>query len=251
MVQSEEAWPLPPPTVRLTGGEIHVWRAWLEEPARGGYDLARILSPEERQRAKRVRFERDRLRFVAARAALRIILGRYLAVQPQDVCFAYGQHGRPYLASEIGNPRLDFNAAHSGPLAVFAVASDMPIGVDVEQVREMPDADDVAARFFSAREYADYAALPADAKQLGFYMCWTRKEAFIKALGEGLAHPLDQFDVSLAPGEPARLLRVALDPDEAKHWSLISLTPAPGFVAALAVRERAPRVTCWDYQEFC
>jgi 4'-phosphopantetheinyl transferase len=112
----------------------------------------------------------------------------------------------------------------------------------------MHDADDIAARFFSAAENAVYRELPADQKPLAFHLCWTRKEAYVKALGDGLAQPLDQFDVSLTPGRPARLLRVASDPDEAARWSLISMTPLPGFAAAVAVQGHGLSVTCRHYQ---
>jgi 4'-phosphopantetheinyl transferase len=131
-------------------------------------------------------------------------------------------------------PGFHFNLAHSHELAVYAFARHHAVGIDVEYVRELADARQLAARFFSARENAAWLALPAGQRAVGFYNCWTRKEAYIKAIGEGLSCPLDQFDVSLAPGEPARLLSIAGDEGAANQWSLWTLSPAPGYVGALA-----------------
>jgi 4'-phosphopantetheinyl transferase len=233
--------------VALETDEIHVWRAWLDQPDAGPEDMMRVLSRDERQRAGRYRFQAGRQRFVTGRAILRILLGRYLHMEPRRVPLAYGPHGKPLLAPDLSGSGLEFNLAHAGPLALYAFARDRTVGVDVEQVRSLPDADAVAARFFSARENAAYSSLAADSRQLAFFQCWTRKEAFIKALGDGLAHPLDTFDVSLAPAEPAQLLYVASDPLEASRWSLISLVPQHDYVAALATPGHAWRLACWSF----
>ncbi len=248
MTLREQPWRSPPPGLILAGDEIHVWRASLDQPAARVEVMSRALSADELQRAGNFHFERDRWRFIIGRGVLRSILGLYLDLDPGQVQFRYGPRGKPALAAGLSVADLAFNLAHAGPLALYAFTCNRAIGIDVEQVRLLPDADQVAARFFSVRENAAYLELPPDQKPQGFFLCWTRKEAYLKALGEGLAQPLASFDVSLAPGEPARLLHVAWDPDEIARWFLMSMMPLPGFVAALAVQGHGGRVACWNYE---
>jgi 4'-phosphopantetheinyl transferase len=200
--------------------------------------LAVWLSDAERIRASRFAFDRDRRRFVVTRARLRQLLGVRLDVRPQSVELMYGERGKPALARGYAGSDLRFNVSHSDDVAVYAFASGREIGIDVEAVRVIRDADDIAARFFSRRENEAYLALDPRDKPLGFFNCWTRKEAFIKALGDGLYHPLERFDVSLAPDEPARILRVENTPGDDCGWHLESFSPAPGLVAALVVESR-------------
>jgi 4'-phosphopantetheinyl transferase len=195
---------------------------------------ASLLSDAERKRATRFAFGRDARRFIVARAQLRQMLGARLGMRPESVQLAYGARGKPALANAARHP-LRFNLAHCDDLAVYALSSGCEVGIDVEAIRPLPDADDLAARFFSRREQADYRALRRRDRPLGFFQCWTRKEAFVKALGDGLSHPLDSFDVSLAPGVPAELLRVEPGLGVDRSWRLTSFSPAPGFVAAVAV----------------
>jgi 4'-phosphopantetheinyl transferase len=199
---------------------------------------AALLSEAELRRAGRFAFERDRRRYTVARARLRQLLAQRLASPPQAIELAYGRQGKPALAARHPGPDLRFNVSHCDDLAVYAFAWGREVGIDVEAVRPLCDAADIAARFFSRRESEAYHALEPGDRPLGFFNCWTRKEAFIKALGEGLSHPLERFDVSLAPGEPARLLSVADTPGEACGWQLRSFCPAPGFVAAVVAEAR-------------
>lgn len=200
--------------------------------------LTGLLSADERSRAGRFAFERDRRRYVAARGRLRQLLGERLGVAPESLQFVYNPHGKPALARRPGQRDLRFNVAHCGEVAAYAFAGGREVGVDVEAVRELPDADDIAMRFFSRRERAAYMRLPAQERPQGFFNCWTRKEAFIKALGEGLSHPLEAFDVSLAPGKPARLLRVGRVRASRCGWTLSSFVPGPGLVGAVALQAR-------------
>ena len=193
-----------------------------------------VLSPDERARADRFVHGRDRRRFVMARARLRELIGERLGVAPQSVRFGYGTYGKPSLA--IPHHDIRFNIAHSEDLAVYAFASGVELGVDVERLREIDDADRLVARF-SPRERRAYESLPPGDRPVGFLNCWTRKEAFIKATGQGLSLPLDSFDVTLTPGTPAEILRVGTVRGATCGWRLQSFTPAQGFVAAL-VRER-------------
>jgi len=158
-------------------------------------------------------------------------------VRPESVELVYGARGKPALANS-GRNSLRFNLSHRDDLAVYALSWGCDVGIDVEAIRPLPDADAVAARFFSRPEHAAYRALDPRDRPLGFFQCWTRKEAFIKALGDGLSHPLDSFDVSLAPGAPAEFLRVEAVPGDDRGWRLASFFPAAGFVAAVVAEER-------------
>jgi len=191
-----------------------------------------VLSVAERHRANRFVLDRDRRRFIACRARLRQLLGERLGVPPASVELAYGARGKPVLAPRFNGSALRFNLSHCGNLAVYAFSSRTDVGIDVEAIRVVDEADLIAAESFSPREREMYRDLPARDKPLGFLNCWTRKEAFVKAIGAGLAHPLDSFDVSLAPGEPARILRVQ-NTDGDCGWRIGSFFPAPGFVAAV------------------
>jgi 4'-phosphopantetheinyl transferase len=194
-----------------------------------------LLSDAERLRASRFVFDPDRGRFTVARARLRQLLGLRLGVRPESVELVYGDRGKPALARGYADSGLRFNVSHCGDIAAYAFSTGREIGIDVEAVRVIRDADYIAARLYSRDENEAYLALDPRDKPLGFFNCWTRKEAFIKALGDGLYHPLDRFDVSLAPGEPARILRVGNTPGACCGWHMESLSPAPGLVAAVVV----------------
>jgi len=201
--------------------------------------LAALLSDKERQRASRFVFDRERRRFTVARARLRQLLSARLGMRPESVELVYGTCGKPALAPSCAASDLRFNVSHSDDVAVYAFSAGREIGIDVESIRVIRDADDIAARFFSRRENEAYLALDPRDRPLGFFNCWTRKEAFVKALGDGLCHPLDGFDVSLAPGEPAKILRVESIPGDHCGWTLHRFVPGPGLIGALVVRRFA------------
>ncbi len=203
---------------------------------------AALLSDTERQRARRYAFDRDARRFIVARARLRELLAVRLGVPAESVEFEYGAHGKPALSRRFADSDLSFNVSHCDDVAAYVFSRSHAIGIDVEAVRVISDADDIAARYFSRRENAMYRTLNPGDRPLGFFNCWTRKEAFVKALGDGLSVPLDRFDVTLAPGEPAKVLRVESTPGDDSGWWLDSLCPAAGYVAAIASRAaKAPR----------
>jgi 4'-phosphopantetheinyl transferase len=228
----------------FAGGEVHVWTVPLDGPADR---LLPTLSEEERRRADRFHFAHHRQAFMVARGRLREILGGYLRTPPLALQFRLGPVGKP----ELANGALAFNLSHSHGLAVVAVAASGAVGVDLEKVRPMPDADQLADRFFASREAARLRALPTAVRLASFFRCWTRKEAFIKATGQGLNFPLDRFEVTLAPDEPAQLLHVVGDPAAPGRWSMHHLTPAEGYVAALAIDRRVPpeAVRCYRLAE--
>jgi 4'-phosphopantetheinyl transferase len=217
----------------LTTGEIHIWYASLDTPISQFWGL---LATDEKKRAGRFHFQADRKRFIVRRGILRTILGYYLSIEPSQFRFYYGKNEKPALADTFGKEKVHFNLSHSEGIALYAFARNREIGVDIERIRDISEMGQIAERFFSKRENAVLQALPKSKKKEAFFNCWTRKEAFIKAIGDGLSYPLDRFDVSLVPGEPARLLKVEGYSKVAPQWSIQDLKPASGFAAALAVK---------------
>ena len=238
-------WSCPPATIG--SDEVHVWRASLDEPASQIDSFLRTLAADERARAERFYFHRDRERFITAHGVLRAILGLYLNRAPECLSFRYSSHGKPTLAGEYAGDRLHFNMSHSQGVALYAIARGREIGIDVEFIRCNLKVEQIAERFFSDPEIATLRALPKHLQKYAFFLGWTRKEAYIKARGEGLSLPLDQFDVSLTPGEPAALLSTQPDSAEALRWSLQELSLAPGYVAAIAVEGRGLSLSCWQW----
>jgi len=206
---------------------VHVWFADTEARVDDT-----VLSPDERERALRFRFDRDRGRFVAARSTLRLILAQYLDAEAGAIEFGYGAQGKPHLAGEAAASGLHFNLAHAQGVAVYALARGRAVGVDIESVRPLSDADEIAERFFSPQEARQLRALPAPDKERAFFNCWTRKEAFIKALGQGLSYPLDRFEVSIGP--KGRLVSTDTSTPQGGDWSLREIEAPSGYVAAVA-----------------
>lgn len=235
-------WSLPSSTSPLAPDAVHVWHASLRADAELVERLGELLSADEQERAACFRFERDRREFIVARGTLRVVLSRYLDTHPEDLTFRYGPYGKPELATPTD---LQFNLTHAGEVALIAVTRDRQLGVDVEPVRVLPDADRIVERFFSAQEVEAYRSLPASTRPAAFFACWTRKEAFIKALGDGLTHPLDAFDVTVRPEEPAMLLRVR-GATEPSPWYLEALPVGPGYAATVAVQGDPCVITCWN-----
>ena len=215
-------------------GTLDVVIAPLDIGAEAADASAALLSGEERQRAGRFAGDRERRRFTVARARLRQLLGARLAVAPEAIELVYAPGGKPRLHPRFGGD-LRFNVSHHQDVAAFAFAYGREVGVDVEEVRTLVDADAIAALAFSPREHRTYLALDPDQKPRAFFNCWTRKEAFVKALGDGLRHPLHRFDVSLVPGEPARLERVESTPGESCGWVLHEFNPGDQLVGAVVV----------------
>jgi 4'-phosphopantetheinyl transferase len=230
-------WTAAPAHPRLGPDELSAWLIPIDAAPHRLRDLTETLSPDEQQRAARFHFERDRVRFIAARGALRRILGRYLNRPPAEIAFAYSPYGKPSLSAE---PWLSFNISHSGDWAICAFAQGRRVGVDIELIRRELGEETIAERFFSPREVADLRSLPADEQPAAFFRCWTRKEAFVKARGEGLSLPLDRFDVSLRPDAPPALLRTLDDPREAARWSMLALSAPPDYEAAIVVEGPLP-----------
>lgn len=242
-------WEPAPAQWTLDEDEVHVWCAALDLPGDAVQRFWPLLAADESSRASRYVFARDRTHFVVARGLLRVILGGYVNLEPAALRFVYGAHGKPALAHDPGGVALRFNLSHSGGFALYAVTRQRELGIDIERVRpEFAREGGIAERFFSPREVAALRALPLSLQATAFFACWSRKEAYIKARGLGLAIPLESFDVSLTPGEPAVLLYTADGPQETSRWAMQELAPVPGYAAALAVAGYDWRLRCWRWE---
>jgi 4'-phosphopantetheinyl transferase len=238
-------WPEAPQGLRLRDREVHIFCSSLEVPSAQSTRLQEVLSEDERTRANRFHFEKDRRRFAVSRAVLREILGQLLGLPGRSLVFSCGPHGKPYLA-EPNMSGLHFNVAHSGSLAVFAMALHQEVGVDVEQLRRIDGADTFVDRFFSRRERSDWNGVKEEHRLEAFFNYWTRKEACLKATGQGLSESLDQIEVTLVPGSPARVLSETGPLRQTHHWWLQSLVPAPGYIGAVAaLRATDLRIHRW------
>lgn len=225
---------------------VEVWRIGLAVPDGEHAARAALLPPEDAARAGRFRFARDQRRWVAARGALRAILAGYACVPAAALAFRVGPHGKPALDGPAGAGDLRFNLSHSGDLALCAVARGREVGVDVELIRPDFATGEVTRRFFAPAEVAALEALPAADQTEAFFACWTRKEAYIKARGTGIALGLDRFEVALGPGRPAALLATHDEPGAVERWRLMALAPGAGYAGAL-VTEGPAAVTCWQW----
>ncbi|HTF63397.1 MAG TPA: 4'-phosphopantetheinyl transferase superfamily protein [Edaphobacter sp.] len=227
----------------LEDDAIHLWAIPIESPRSIVAQFYTLLSSEERTRAARFQFEYLEQSFILARGVLRVLLGRYLSVQPRSIQFLYGPKGKPALA-EAG--WLRFNMSHSGRFALLGFAKDCEIGVDIERIRPLSDFHEIANQFFSPEEASELISLPVDQHERAFYLCWTRKEAYIKAIGDGLAVPLSSFRVTLDPSKPARFVHLNQDRTVAASWTLTDVKLFDPYVAAIAYRKmECPfRLTC-------
>jgi 4'-phosphopantetheinyl transferase len=244
--RAELLWPEAPLLTDLPRSEGNILAGRLDDT----YDAEQmhsVLSPEEKERANRFLFEVHKMRFIAGRTFLRTVLGRYLGMNPAKLRFTYNPQGKPALDPTFTRSDIKFNLAHSENLALLAVTRVGETGVDVEQVRPIPEAADLVSRFFSARESQLFNQLPEDLQPAAFFNLWTRKEAWLKATGEGIAHSLKLVEVSFLPHEPARLLSLPGVGQLASRWILSELHPAPGFAAAVAVASFPIQLRCFSW----
>jgi 4'-phosphopantetheinyl transferase len=222
--------PLPP---AFPTGHVDVWRLRLDEPASVGPE-ASVLSADEIARASRFYFEKDRIHFTRCRSALRRVLGGYLAIPAFDIRFEYLTSGKPQLVADQNPRALQFNVSHSANMALIAVGSERRLGVDIEKIRDDVDTNSLAERFFSLRERAGLQALPDHSRVQGFFACWTRKEAFLKATGDGLSFPLADFSVTTHPDLDPALEEIRGSAEARKQWFLTDLNVVDGYRATVA-----------------
>lgn len=239
-------WVPAPTELILSNNEVHVWLADLNLKAERIQQLAQILSADEQGRAERFYFERDRQHFIAGRGILRCILARYLNIEPQELQFSYGSRGKPALVNTGGN-EICFNLSHSNGTALYALALGREVGIDLEYFRPI-EAEQIAKRFFCESEYAVISSIPVDKRQEAFFQGWTCKEAYLKATGDGLVG-LEQVEVTLTPGEPARLLSIVGDRELAARWLLQEIIIAPDYAGALVVEGQGVCINYWKWTE--
>jgi 4'-phosphopantetheinyl transferase len=225
--------------------KIQIWSAATSEFISDINTLYALLSEDERVRVRRFYFRRDADRYVVARGNLRVLLGCYCMADPARIRFAYGPYGRPYMLTERTSEHIYFNLSHSENLVLYAFSRNcMQIGIDVELQRPLQGLEQMAARLFTVREYSEFARVDSSRKEAAFFQYWTRKEALAKATGQGLTFDIERLDVSLTPGAPTRLMSFSGDVEETARWTLLSLEPAVGFHAALAIRAPSVDVQC-------
>jgi 4'-phosphopantetheinyl transferase len=241
-------WPAAAGATPLADNEVHVWATTLSVPARILEGFAGTFSPDEKERAHKFIFEKHRNRYIAGRGALRKILGQYLRADAAALRFVHSANGKPALAGEFAGAGVHFNLAHSEDMALIAVTRLGRVGVDVECIRPVKEMDALVARFFSARENEAFQKVVDAEKPAAFFNLWTRKEALLKATGEGITRSLSLVEVSFLPGERARLIAIAGDVEQAAQWSLRELSPAAGFTGAVAIESRGIEVRCWKWE---
>jgi 4'-phosphopantetheinyl transferase len=238
-------WPAAPSLLALAEDEIHVWSIPLGAGPGRLARLSALLDREERQRADSYSHVPSREQFIVTRGTLRILLGHYLDLAPSVLRLAAEAQGKPVLAS---GTELHFNVSHTTGLALIAVTRLGPVGIDVERLHDRPTHLDMAARFFTPAESAALRQLPPDRRLEAFFHVWTRKEAFLKAVGLGLSHGLERFEVSVPPDDPARIRHIDGDRDAGARWSLCVLDPLAGYVGTLAF-EGHGRLVCRTFDE--
>lgn len=226
-------------TVALEEGWLDVWRIDVRQPPAAVQELRALLSPDEEERAARYRFDHARESFVVTRAALRTLAGSYLEVPPREVAFGYTAKGKPEL------PGLTFNVSHGGDVAVAAFARSGRVGVDVEEIRPERDVRRLARRFFAPAENAALGVLDGQALVAAFYRCWTRKEAFVKAVGEGVSFDLRRFVVSV--DAEARILSIDGDAHAAASWWTADVSPGEGYAAAVVASAPVAALSVRDW----
>lgn len=239
------SWQIPPMDLSLPLNEVHVWRVDLEPSPEVLQRCAAVLPPSESARARRYVFERDRRRWTVARATLRLLLGRYLNVEPTLLEFELNEFGKPSLATAYKGMGIEFNLSHSAEVALYAFTRERLVGVDVEYMRADLDLDGMARHSFSLQEQGVVRGLVGEEKRLAFFRGWTCKEAYAKALGKGFSQAFDQFSVSLLPSQPFRLVEQSEDEGELGRWSFVGLDVGGGYAGALVVEGEECEVKCW------
>lgn len=241
-------WRFPPPKIDLQTNEIHAWCAPLSLGRKTLDQHLSILDDQEKERAERFLAASDKRRFVKGRSLLREILSFYLQMDPRDIKFEYSEYHKPAIAN-YHPEHFEFNVSHSEDLIVIGISRSIPIGLDIESTNRSQKDLELASEFLSPGELALLQKVPETQKLEAFLNCWTRKEAYLKAIGKGLVDSLSEIRVNIAPGEPARFISLYGDKLEPKEWLLQSIQPAIGFTGAVACRQRGLRLACWRWPE--
>lgn len=231
--------------LNLNDSEVHLWRIIFDDAISHLQSLNNLLSADEKIRAGRYCFEKDRDRFIITRGLLRVILGRYLTVEPQGIYFDYNAYGKPGLNANKIRGEFQFNVSHSDSMALIGVSRNQKVGVDIEKMRPDVDMFLIAERFFSEQEIAKLKTIAEDSRQKTLWEFWACKEAFVKAIGRGLSFPLDEFDIFEAVEKTVFLTRQLDTRDE---WSIVKCNPYFHYAGALVVEGALKVLHCWDAQ---
>ena len=242
----EALWKTTPADLALSPDRVDIWRTRIELSDAAVEEYFALLSRHERDRANRFTFPGKRREYIVTRGLLRHRLGRLLATAPESIKLEYGDRGKPCYAGKWREHAINFNVSHSHGMGLIAITLDREIGVDVEKIRLQVDFEKLAERYFSPGEALALRAVAPEQRAAAFYACWTRKEAFVKALGKGIAFGLAEFSVSIDPGEPHPSLTTHWDRHAAEEWSLLSLDVDSEYLAALAVAGNGVEVRCWE-----
>jgi 4'-phosphopantetheinyl transferase len=243
-----DSWPKRADVPPLEQDTIHIWRISLDEPTERIRSLRELLTDPEQQQADRFLFAEHRQRFTVGRAQLRRILGGYIDVAPERVDFRYTNLGKPYFAEGVSDPHLEFNFTNSNDWALLAITHQTNLGIDIEKIREMTNMEGLARRFFAQPEIDVILQASSELRrQEYFFRCWTRKEAFLKAIGTGLTFPLDNVCVSVDDAEPVGIQWIKDRRDEACRWELTHVTPCDGYVGALARQSVGAQLMSWHW----
>jgi 4'-phosphopantetheinyl transferase len=241
-----QSWPEGPSSPDLSSDHVDVWRVWLDEPVEIT-PTPSILSSDELTRASRFHFEKDRLHFARCRSALRFLLSRYVGISAAEIRFEYQPSGKPEVAAQQNPCRLRFNVSHSAGLALIAVSAGHRVGIDIEKIRADVDITTLAERFFSDRERAGLRALPDHLRLPAFFACWTRKESFLKATGDGLSFPLADFSVATHPDLDPAVEEIRGNTEARRQWFLADLSVVEGYRATVALERSYSRLEAYAW----
>jgi 4'-phosphopantetheinyl transferase len=228
----------------ISSDEVHVRCLFLNEVNTYIEPFQKILSVDEIERATKFHFEKDRRKFIVARGTLRKILGYYLAIKPEEIIFEYTSFDKPIIAHKQNNDNINFNLSHSDELVLYAVTLNRKIGIDVERIRNNIDVLQIANKFFSSNEIAALQNTNKENQHKAFFQLWTRKEALIKGLGEGISFPLEQIDVSLTNEKPSLPVILPSKYKECLEWYVYDLLPENGYVSAIAMTGNNCKIIC-------
>lgn len=239
-------WPIPNKFPNLEMHQAHIWSAVLN------YDIQKLkiffdlLDADEQVRANRFHFEKDRNQFIASHGILRKILSGYLNISPEKIIFSYNEFGKPFIANQSD---IQFNLSHSKNITLIAITKNYSIGVDIEYIKQTRDIEAIAERYFSTHECSALKQLPTEERQKAFFNGWSRKEAFLKAHGQGLSYSLEKVEVSLATNEPAKFIAIHDANENISEWELYNLEPANDFAAAVAIKGELKKIEMLQWQE--
>ncbi len=243
---SNNQWLQAPSSLPNVNNELHIWLADLNELSQNEQMFYEFLSIDEQIRASDYKFARDRTNFICARGVLRSIISKYLKVRPRDLNFSYNVFGKPYLHDIHNTEKISFNLSHADGLAIYIISKSLEVGIDLERIKPINNLAELIINTFSKKEVENFYTIPEHDRLAAFYRCWTRKEAYIKALGTGLSYPLNQFSVSLCQNQPTKILHVGAG-DIPSNCTILSIDCIDNYQAAFAFIGVVEQIFLWQY----